>query len=169
MKAKWLIITATLFLLSCDKQGPAGPTGPAGVAGTKGATGAAGPAGPQGTSGNNNIKTLIDSISASTWKTGMGGYYASFTDFNITVADSENVSVSVATTNTSNASWFTLTYANFLSTGDEMQFSYSEYQVTLVYNYASAPTQKIYVKVTVIPSSIIKRKTANGSGKSVNN
>jgi hypothetical protein len=156
MKSKLFLISAIALLIGCAKQGPVGPTGEQG------------PAGTNGTNGSANVKTTIDSIIVGQWTGIAGGYSAGFGDLNITAADSEYVSVSVATANTANATWYALPYSGVLSAGDQLEFSYSTQQVFIQYNYTTSPTVTLYVKVTVGKPAAIQHKSANIVGKATN-
>ncbi len=170
MKMKWIFIATIVFLISCDKQGPAGPAGSNGSNGLNGATGATGAQGNPGTNGTNgsngtaNIKTTIYAVAASDWTTITAGstYEVGFSDTYITDADSDAVEISLSTNAT--GPWIALPLTNIIASGDQMIFQYENGQADVYYLYTAAPTSSLYFKVTVIPPAAILKKTGNGTG-----
>jgi hypothetical protein len=158
MKLNLFFIAAISLLVSCAKQGPIGPTGEQG------------PSGTNGTNGATNMKVYIDSIPASSvgWSADISGYYSPIAESAISVGDSDNVIVSVATSLDVNAVWYPLAYSNLLSTGDQMEYTYQRGGFTLYYTYATAPAQMIYVKIIVTPPSLINKKSGSSVGRAQN-
>jgi len=153
MKLRLLFIASIALLVGCAKQGPIGLTGEQGQSGTNGIA---------------NIKTVVDSLPVSSWQGVTGGFNAVITVPNITVADSDNVSISIATSNNSGSTWYTLPYSGILTTGDQMEFSYSRYEVTLFYSYTTAPAQTLFYKITVAQPSGINNRNQSASGQAQN-
>ncbi len=156
MKPKLFFIAAISLLVSCAKQGPIGPTGEQGPSGTNGSNGAT------------NVKTIIDSVPVSAWSANSLGFSASLVASSINAADSDYVTVAASTANNATATWYGLPYSNFLSSADQMEFSYSRYQVTAQYNYTSAPVATVYFKITVTPPSAINKKSGSSAGQAQN-
>ncbi|HTA27118.1 MAG TPA: hypothetical protein VK809_04985, partial [Bacteroidia bacterium] len=129
-----------------------------------------GPSGTNGTNGATNMKVYIDSIPASSvgWSADISGYYSPIAESAISVGDSDNVIVSVATSLEVNAVWYPLAYSNLLSTGDQMEYTYQRGGFTLYYTFATAPAQMIYVKIIVTPPSLINKKSGSSVGRAQN-
>ncbi len=161
MKARFLFIVSIVFLVSCTKQGPIGPQGPQGPQGNQGSTGNTGPAGPTGIT---NISSMIDSVPAAGWNAGVGYYYYTVTEPNITATDSDIVSVAITTSLANTSTWYPAPYSNFLTTGDQITYNYMLNSFTINYVFASSPLQQIYFKVTVMKSTASNKRRGNPYG-----
>ncbi len=140
---KYLFIIASVSLLfnSCTKQ-VAGPTGKQG------------PQGPQGAS--SNFYVMIDSVSTAQWQTSISSYYCTFNPVNYltqpnTSAVEVYLSQTYSPTNGGFAAWFDLPVSNLLTTGDNFNFSYTTYNLTIWYTNTSPPLNPyIYFKIVII-------------------
>lgn len=151
MKSKLLLIASLALIVSCAKQGPIGPTGEQGPAGTNGAN---------GINGTVNMKTLIDSTYSWTTITPGISYGVTLSNSNITNADSDNVSVAESPYAT--GPWLELPATHILNDTDQMEYTYKNGQVSIIYYYKAAPITVLYFKMTVLPppTAILKKNTS---------
>jgi hypothetical protein len=100
---------------------------------------------------------VVDSIAKVQWNDSTGFSNYTFTPVNfLTIPDSDIVTVAISQTysptNPSYAIWSALPVVNYLSTGDQFSFKFSQYQVKITYTYPTQPTNPwLYFKITVIP------------------
>jgi hypothetical protein len=140
---KYLLVLAAIGFnfSSCTKQ-VAGPTGPTG------ATGAQGPVG--------NFYTIVDSIPASQWAATGTQFTANLPTINfLTAPNTSEVDVYISSTysktNQAYALWFDLPLSNYLTAGDNFNFSYNTYNMTIWYTNTSPPANAyLYFKVVVV-------------------
>ncbi len=164
MKSKLFVITSLALIVGCAKQGPVGPEGPQGLTGT----GTAGPTGATGPTGIINIRTMIDSVAPANWTSPSSGpnYYV-VSDPQISVVDSDIISVAVSTSNNSSSTWYPLPFSNLLIANDNMAYSYATNSFTLLYSSTLTlpPTVTIYFKVSVTPPQLAPKKKGTPGGQ----
>ncbi len=144
---KYLVILslAGFILNSCTKQ-VAGPTGKQG------------PQGQQGPS--SNFYVVIDSVPAASWaSSGLEYYYVFNPVNNLTDPNTSAVEVYVSQTYSKTdegyATWFDLPVSNYLTAGDNFNYSYTTYDLTIWYTNVSAPASSwLYFKIVIITNPV---------------
>jgi hypothetical protein len=142
---KYLFVLAAFGFTfsSCTKQ-EAGPTGPQG---------------PQGSQGpSSNFYTVVDSVSTAQWisVSAINAYKYTFTPINnLTSPNTSDVDVylsqTYSPTNGAYAQWFDLPVSNALVSGDNFDFSYNTYNLTIWYTNSAAPANAyLYFKIVII-------------------
>ena len=125
--------------------------------GKDGAPGATGPAGTNGTNGTANITTTTYTITTSQWVSHSNWYSAALSVPALTDSNTDVVMVYVSkTSGLYSGEWYGLPLPNFLVTGDGVNYTYGNKQMSFGYNYSSAPSQTLNFKVCVIPPAVIK-------------
>lgn len=158
MKLKLLSLALVIVMVSCDKKDHVSPANPTT---TQGRTSPVGPSGPTGPTNKDSVSVLIDSVPSAGWKSRSGLYSATLADAYILNSGSGIVSVAVATSYNSQPNWFALPFTNLLQAGDEMEFSYSSFSVTLEYSYSTPPAQTLYFRITTITPAVTQKKSNN--------
>ena len=131
-----------LTVSSCQK----GDTGPAGSAGTNGTN---------GTNGVANITSAIYPVTPGSWSNPSTDVYTvSYTNSAISDANHDGIEVFIST---NGSIWFGLPSTNLISSGDNVEFNYSNGQIEFLYIFTSAPTSTLDFKVVVIPPAIMKQ------------
>ncbi len=153
MKNKSLLIAIaflTAGLIGCSKDGATGATGPTGP------TGPTGTAGTNGTNGVANIHDTIYTITPGLWQSSGNDFVIVFNNPYITNFNTDEVDA--YSNGSSTANWIALPAFNIFATGDEESFGYNNGTFTFIYAGASsAPSKTYYVKVVVIPPSVMNQ------------
>lgn len=137
-----LLIVTILIFSSCAKDGMDGLDGVNGKDGTNGRDGAA------------NATTTLFTIAPSQWVQHGNWYGVDLVVPSIKDSINDIVITNVSKVNTPYAyQWFGLPMSSIIVTGDIMNYVYGKGHETIGYNYYSAPTTDIIVKIQVITQS----------------
>lgn len=137
-----LFIVTIILVSSCAKDGMDGMDGANGKDGTNGRDGAA------------NATTTLFTITPDQWVQHGNWYGVDLIVPSIKDSINDIVITNASKVNTAYAyQWFGLPMSNIILTGDMMDYVYGKGHETIGYNYYSAPTSDIIIKIQVITPS----------------
>jgi hypothetical protein len=111
-----------------------------------------GPAGTAGTNGVANISNSVVTVYPADWQNiGTGYWGVGINNSNIVSATNDAVFGYMQLPTSSVTAFIALPTSNMLAGGDQVLYSYSAGKFQLYYQYATAPTTSIQIKMVVIP------------------